>query len=310
MGAAERLVADLAEPIQLSTGRQARIGASIGVAINSDATIDPDRLLQEADHAVFRAKAGGRGRVEVFAPSLRAEVERRAAVEAAVVGALRQGTASVRTRPIVDLRSDQPVGEQLEVAVPGPDGQSWPRVDLLPLTRGTDKLCDLDSWVLRTGVLTRPGDGLMLVPVTGRHLGQGTIVADVTAALDAGLPPRRLMLLVPTDEVTGIRARDALTQLRALGVRTCADSFGADDSGTDRWARAPYDYVRLDGRLLSVGGSTLLLRLTVETANAFGFGVIAPEITTEAEAEVLAAAGCELGLGPLYAGLPASPTPR
>lgn len=307
---AERLVADLAEPIQLSTGRQARIGASIGVAINSDATIDPDRLLQEADHAVFRAKAGGRGRVEVFAPSLRAEVERRAAVEAAVVGALRQGTASVRTRPIVDLRSDQPVGEQLEVAVPGPDGQSWPRVDLLPLTRGTDKLCDLDSWVLRTGVLTRPGDGLMLVPVTGRHLGQGTIVADVTAALDAGLPPRRLMLLVPTDEVTGIRARDALTQLRALGVRTCADSFGADDSGTDRWARAPYDYVRLDGRLLSVGGSTLLLRLTVETANAFGFGVIAPEITTEAEAEVLAAAGCELGLGPLYAGLPASPTPR
>ncbi len=307
---AERLVADLAEPIQLSNGRQARIGASIGVTLNSDSTIEPDRLMQEADHAVFRAKAGGRGRVEVFAPSLRAEVERRAAVEAAIVNALRQSSATLRSSPIVDLRADQLVGEQLEVVVLGPDGQSWPREDLLPLTRGTDKLCDLDSWVLRTGLLSRPGDGTLMVPVTGRHLGQGTIVADITAALDAGLSARRLMLLVPTDEVGGLRARDTLAQLRRLGVRVCADSFGADDSGTDRWARVPFDFVQLDRRLLNFADGTLLLRLTVETANAFGFKVMTPAIATEAEAEVLAAAGCELGVGPLYAGLPITPTPR
>jgi diguanylate cyclase (GGDEF)-like protein len=301
---AERLVADLAEPIRLSTGREARIGASIGVAINSDVTLDPDRLLQEADHAVFRAKAGGRGRVEVFEPSLRAEVERRAAVEAAIVGALRHGTATVRPSPVVDLRTGRPAGAQLEVAVPGQDGELWPRADLVPLTRGTDKLCDLDSWVLRSGVLGQPGDGWLLVPVTGRHLAQGTIVADVASALDAGLPAERLMLLVPSAEVGGVRVLDALAQLRGLGVRICADSFGADDSGTDRWARVPLDYVRLDRRLLTVAAGTLLVRLTVETANAFGYGVIAPGIATEAEAEALADAGCELGLGPLYADLP------
>lgn len=308
---AERLVADLAEPIQLSTGREARVGASIGVAINSDGVVDPDRLLQEADHAVFRAKAGGRGRVEVFAPSLRAEVERRAAVEAAIVAALRRGTATVEVSPIVDLRTALPTGRQLEVAVTGPDGECWPRHELEPLTRGTDKLCDLDSWVLRTGVLAQPDDGLLVVPVTGRHLAQGTVVADVTAALDAGLAAERLMLLVPTDELGGVRVLDALRQLRLLGVRICADSFGADDSGTDRWARVPLDYVQLDRRLLSAAGGGLLLRLTVETANAFGYGVMAPGIATEADAEVLAAAGCELGLGPLYADLPATArTPR
>ena len=302
---AERLVADLAEPIQLSTGREARIGASIGVAINSDAAVDPDRLLQEADHAVFRAKAGGRGRVEVFAPSLRAEVERRAAVEAAIVAALRRGAAMVEVSPIVDLRTSLPAGRLLEVAVTGPGGESWPRHELVPLTRGTDKLCDLDSWVLRTGVLGQPDDGWLVVPVTGRHLAQGTIVADVTAALEAGLEAERLMLLVPTDELGGVRVLDTLKQLRLLGVRICADSFGADDSGTDRWARVPLDYVQLDRRLLSAAGGGLLLRLTVETANAFGYGVVAPGIATEADADVLAAAGCELGLGPLYADLPA-----
>lgn len=174
----------------------------------------------------------------------------------------------------------------------------------MPLTRGTDKLCDLDSWVLRTGVLGQPDDGWLAVPVTGRHLAQGTIVADVTAALEAGLEAERLMLLVPTDELGGVRVLDTLKQLRLLGLPICADSFGADDSGTDRWAQIS-DYVQLDRRLLSAAGGGLLLRLTVETANAFGYGVVAPGIATEADADVLAAAGCELGLGPLYADLPA-----
>ena len=304
VGVAERLVADLAETIPLSTGREARIGASIGVAINSDGAVDPDRLLQEADHAVFRAKAGGRGRVEVFAPSLRAEVERRAAVESAIVAALRQGSASVQVSPIVDLSTGGPAGQRLDVVVSGPDGERWSRAELLPLTRGTDKLCDLDSWMLRTGVLGHDGDGWLMVPVTGRHLAQGTIVADVAATLEGGLAAERLMLLVPTDDLGNVRVLDTLRQLRTLGVRVCADSFGADDSGTDRWARAPLDYVRLDRRLLSVAGGGLLLRLTVETANAFGYGVIAPGIATESDAEVLAEAGCELGLGPLYDDLP------
>ena len=302
---AERLVAALAEPIRLSTGREARIGASIGVAINSDAAVDPDRLLQEADHAVFRAKAGGRGRVEVFAPSLRAEVERRAAAEAAIVAALRNGTASIEVSPIMDLRTSLPAGRRLDVAVTGPGGESWPRSELLPFTRGTDKLCDLDSWVLRTGLLAQGDDGILMVPVTGRHLGQGTIVADIRAALDAGLDAERLILLVPTDDLRGVRVPDTLTQLRGLGVRICAESFGADDSGTDRWARVPLDYVQLDRRLLTAARGGLLLRLTVETANAFGYGVVAPGIATEEDAEVLADAGCELGLGPLYADLPA-----
>ena len=298
---AERLVAVLAEPIPLSSGREARIGASIGVTVNTDLATDPERLLQEADHAVFRAKATGRGRAEVFAPSQRAEIERRAAVQSAIVGAIRDDTASVRTSPIIDLRTDRLAGEELEVMVPAPTGALWQRRQLLPLARGTDHLCDLDGWVLRRGVLTRPGDGWLVVPVSGRHLSQGTVLAEVSAASDAGLVAQRLMLLVPSDEVGAARVLDTLRQLRTLGVRICADSFGGDDSGTDRWTRAPFDFVRLDPRLLDTGAGDMLLRLTVETAHAFGYRVIASGIVTESEAEVVAAAGCELGLGPLYA---------
>ncbi|MFT3970525.1 MAG: diguanylate cyclase [Micropruina sp.] len=299
---AERLVAVLAEPIPLSSGREARIGASIGVTVNTDLPTDPERLLQEADHAVFRAKATGRGRVEVFAPSQRAEIERRAAVQAAIAGALRDDTASVRTSPIIDLGTDRLAGDELEVMVPGPTGALWQRRQLLPLARGTDHLCDLDGWVLRRGVLTQPGEGWLLVPVSGRHLSQGTVVAEVSAALAAGLVAQRLILLVPSDEVGTAQVLDTLRQLRTLGVRICADSFGGDDSGTDRWTRAPFDFVRLDPRLLDTGAGDMLLRLTVETAHAFGYRVIASGIVTESEAEVVAAAGCELGLGPLYAG--------
>jgi EAL domain-containing protein (putative c-di-GMP-specific phosphodiesterase class I) len=167
---------------------------------------------------------------------------------------------------------------------------------------GTEAGCDLDAWLLRhCADLDGSAGAVSTVLVTSRHLGQPRIVDDVGAALDAGLRPRSLMLLVPAlDSLDDVRVLSHLAELRRLGVSVCVDGFGAGASATDQWARLPFDHVRLDARLLGTAASPLLLRLTVETAHAFGYRVLAPDVADDGQLGMLRDAGCDLGQGPVF----------
>ncbi|GAA3626043.1 putative bifunctional diguanylate cyclase/phosphodiesterase [Microlunatus ginsengisoli] len=313
VGVAERLVRAIAEPISLTSGRQAGIGASIGVAINSDGGVDPDRLVHEADQAAYLAKANGRGRVEVFAASLRAELARRAAMERGVLDAVRGDEVTLRRDPILDLGDLTVVAAQLEAVLIDPDGGSLARSEVIDVLDGTESMCELDAWVLRLGASPgsdpRPTAGVAadvelvrVVPITARHLSQPRIVDDVRSALAMGVRPGSLMLLVPAvDVLDDLRVLGHLTQLQGLGVSVCMDGFGAGSGATDRWAQLPFDHVRLDERLLGAGVGPILLRLTVETAHAFGYRVLAAQIADEDQLRALREAGCDLGQGPALA---------
>ena len=100
---ADRIISAIAEPLRLAGGHHTRIGASIGLAISQDASIDPERLLQEADMAVYRAKSFGRGRVEVFDRSLRDRLIRRSIVEDSIETALTDDRVDFTLNPIVEL---------------------------------------------------------------------------------------------------------------------------------------------------------------------------------------------------------------
>ncbi len=149
---ANRLVSALSAPLILTSGREVTVGASIGVAISQDADTDPERLLHEADVAVYRAKAGGRGRTEVFDRALREELDRRGEVQAGVATALRSGELVVGYRPIVRLASREVVGFEAQVSWPRPGATELSRLDIVPAIERSELICDLDSWVLRQAV--------------------------------------------------------------------------------------------------------------------------------------------------------------
>ena len=100
---ADRLVESLHAPFVLSGGQEVRIGASIGLAISQDGRVEAEGLLQEADVAVYRAKAGGRGRTEVFDDVLRAELAARTELEAAIARAIREDQFVVYYQPVVEV---------------------------------------------------------------------------------------------------------------------------------------------------------------------------------------------------------------
>ena len=306
---AERLVAALSEPLVLASGREVSIGASVGVAIAQDGSVDPERILMEADVAVYRAKVGGRGRAEVFDTSLREELDRRNRLQAGLVRGHRgrRPGAAARARPRPPLpRAGRLRGEGELAAArrgrarpgascsPSPSGPSWSAT-------WTPGPCARRSARPRPIPLaSRPG--LLAVPLSGRHLRRGRVVADVLGALAAGqLDPARLVLVVLADDLADDLAVAAhLEELRALGVRVCVDGFGTHEGPTDRWSRLPVDLVRIDPETLSGGPlRTSLLRLTVETAHTFGWEVVGSGVRGTDQAAALAAVGCEYAQGPM-----------
>jgi diguanylate cyclase (GGDEF)-like protein len=305
---AERLVTALAEPVVLQNGREVSIGASVGVAIAQDGAVDPERVLMEADVAVYRAKVGGRGRTEVFDASLREDLDRRHRLQTGLVLAIEAGDLELRHEPVVDLRTRRLAGYEAKVSWPRPGEDELGRAAILPVAERTELVCDLDTWALREAVrqaasippASRPA--LLAVPLSGRHLRRGRVLDDVAGALaSSGLEASRLVLVVPAGDLADdVAVIDHLTQLRASGVRVCVEGFGTHEGPTDRWSRLPVDLVRIDPEALSGGPlRSSLLRLTVETAHTFGWEVVATGVVDADQVAALAATGCEYAQGPM-----------
>ena len=305
---AARLVAALSEPLVVTGGREVGIGASVGVAVAQDGAVDPERLLMEADVAVYRAKTGGRGRVEVFDASLRRELDQRQRLQAGLVRAIAAGDLELRHEPVVDLRTHRLSGYEAKVSWPRVDEDELGRAAILPVAERTELVCDLDSWALREAVrqaacipLASSPD-MLAVPLSGRHLRRPRVLEDVAAALRTGeLEPRRLVLVVEAaDLADDLAVIGHLERLRATGVRVCLEGFGAHEGPTDAWSRLPVDLVRIDPEALPGGPlRASLLRLTVETAHTFGWQVVGTGISDPEQLAVLAQVGCEYAQGPM-----------
>jgi diguanylate cyclase (GGDEF)-like protein len=312
---AERVIAAVSEPMLLRSGHQARIGASVGLAISQDARTDADTLLQEADLAVYRAKSAGRGRIEVFDRSLRERIMLRAETETAIMDALADDTIEVSTHPVVELITGELAGVEVRAGC-WIDGTLTDRPALVADLGRSPAIIELDAWVLRRAatIAARLDDFSTIavtVAVSVPHLVQDRIRTDVEDALAVSrIAPSRLVLMVSATEVTDdVRLMGNLDHLGSLGVRVCLDDFGAGAAPTNKLAQLPVSSVRLDTSLtrpieVITGASSdpsssiaPMLRLTVQTARAFGYHVIAPRLDDSAALVTATQAGCDFGQG-------------
>ncbi|MBQ1161505.1 EAL domain-containing protein [Streptomyces sp. A73] len=100
---ADRLRITLSDPYRVD-GTELRVAASIGIAF-AEPGITPSALMRNADLAMYRAKQAGKGRVELYAPQMQAEVVKRAELAARLRSALHDGEFALLHQPIVELAS-------------------------------------------------------------------------------------------------------------------------------------------------------------------------------------------------------------
>lgn len=310
---ANRLIASISKPIHLETDGTVHVGVSIGVSLGRGGATDVETLVHEADVAVYQAKAGGRGRVELFSGQIRAALKERNDLERALVTAIAEDQLVLHYQPIVHLGTGRVECYESLVRWERPGvGLVFPD-DFLPFAETSDLICELDAWVLQAAVsqlelwnLERGDFALQVaVNISGRHISQHRILNDVATALRLYeiLPPQLVIEVTETAPLDDGVAAENLEALRAMGVVVSLDDFGTGHHSNAQLARLPFDVLKIDRHFVdtSTESARSLLELMVKAAHAFGLRVVAEGVEHQDQLDLVTELGCEYVQGYYFA---------
>ncbi len=310
---AERVSSGMRTPFVIG-GREVTASASIGIVVSS-ADMSALDMLRDADLAMYRAKARGRGLVEIFDQTMREEMQLRLALETDLRQAFVVGEFELLYQPIFELQQ-HPLLHGFEALVRwrhpvrgllSPDA-------FLPVVEEAGMIVELGRWVLRQSchqlrqwdALQPAGQPLsMSVNVSPQQFATPGLVDDVTAALlDSGIAADRLKLEIV--ETTLLRGSETvlatLRQLRELGVALVLDDFGTGYSSLSYLQAFPLSTLKIDRSFVmrmneSEHEPLEIVRTIVGLAHNLGLDVTAEGIETPQQLTCLRQLACMFGQG-------------
>src|SRR3954463_8274779 len=306
IGVAERVAETLREPFHLGGGDEVFVGTSVGIALATQGTEDPDVLVREADAAMYRAKERGGGVYEVFDDGMRARTTRRQETETSLRRALELGELAVRFLPQVELETGEVCGAEALVRWNDPERGLVGPLEFIATAEETGLILPIGAWVLEEACrLSRRWPGLVTaVNLSPRQSWHPDLVDVVAGALErTGCDPGALLLEIGESAVSEDLEASAATlrRLEALGVRLALDDFGTGPSSLRALQRLPVDEVKIDGSLVSALGTDeqagAFVGAIVSLAHALGLRTVAEGVETAAQADALRALGCDLAQG-------------
>jgi diguanylate cyclase (GGDEF)-like protein/PAS domain S-box-containing protein len=308
---AERLQRALAEPFQIDN-HELFGSASIGIVIGGSQYRSVDALLRDADIAMYRAKAAGRGGYELFDPAMHASALKRLTVETELRRAVERKELTVFYQPIVDLPSSKISGFEALVRWVRSDGHVAQPSDFISVAEETGLIVPLTHQVLREACHQVAawqqmfGHPLELsVNVSSKLFTHEDFIGDVEDAIaESGLLPRSLQLEI-TESVL-INHSDVVERnferLRKIGVAVHLDDFGTGYSSLSYLQRYPVDALKLDKSFVARMGSDKdgVGSAIVKLARELGMGLIAEGVETVQHAEQLRRLDCPHAQGYLF----------
>ncbi|MEO0494058.1 MAG: EAL domain-containing protein [Actinomycetota bacterium] len=302
---ADRLLQLIGEPMSVGT-QQVFPSASIGIAIADDDSTVAD-MLRRSDTAMYRAKAGGRGRHESFDEDLRDEVQDRMETEAGLRRALRHGELRVHYQPEVSLRTGRILGAEALVRWEHPTRGLLGPGAFIEVAEETGLIVDLGTQVLfeacEEAAAWDDDDLNIRVNFAAAQLQRNETVGLVAMALKrSGIAPHRLCVEITESAMMGDveQAERILTELKGLGVRVAVDDFGTGFSSLAYLKRFPVDALKIDRAFVSGLGTeedNAFVRSIISLAEALSLDVVAEGVETEDQVDALLRLGCHRAQG-------------
>ena len=312
---ADRIQESLQSPISLGD-HEVVTSASIGIAASSRKYERPEHILRDADLAMYRAKALGKSRQEIFDGDMQHHVLFRLELENDLRGALDRGELSVYYQPIVSISDGSIVAFEALVRWRHPERGMIPPVIFVPIAEETGLVIPIGDWILETAchqmkkwLPNLPADRLvsMHVNLSGRQFRHPDLVENVRATLDrVGLEPNRLGLEITESVVmdNAASAAEMLEQLRSVGVQLQIDDFGTGYSSLSYLHRFPIDTLKIDRSfirdMLSDPKNVEIVRSIAALAHELGMQVIAEGVETGDQLAKLRELGCERAQGHFF----------
>jgi diguanylate cyclase (GGDEF)-like protein len=306
---AQRIIERMSEPYDLD-GHQAVIGASIGIAVGPGDGLRPDRLLRNADLALYRAKGEGRGTFRFFEPAMDLQMQTRRIMEQDLRKALPAGEFELYYQPVINLASNAISGFEALIRWNHPQKGLVAPAAFIPLAEEIGFIVPMGEWVIRQACATAaqwPGDLHVAVNISAVQFRNPGLMQVIVGALAAsGLQPTRLEIEIT--ETVLLQNKETtlavLHQLRSLGIRIAMDDFGTGYSSLTYLQCFPFDKIKIDRSFVKDitenTGSLNIVRAVAALANGMGMTATAEGVETEEQLNRITSEGCTEMQGYLF----------
>jgi diguanylate cyclase (GGDEF)-like protein len=294
-----------------------RVVASIGVSVSVGGRGTAEKLLHEADTAMYHAKSLGGGRAEIFDAALGRQVQQRSIAQRMLESALDDRRIIVYYQPIIDLATGGIAGFEALVRIAANDGSILPPSAFIPVAEDSGLVVPLGAQVLgiacqearRWQAEDRPDTGLSIaVNLSARQFEPGDLTSVIAGMLEeTGLNPACLHLELTETAIIDLHP-DILHQLRTvrdLGVQIGLDDFGTGYASLTHLRRLPLTFVKIDQTFVQGIGTDhedeRIVAAVVDLASNLGLRSIAEGVETDDQLERLRTLGCDQAQGYLFA---------
>ena len=297
------------EPCELH-GHAVIVDTSIGIALAPGDGSDPTELLKNADMALYRAKADGRGTYRFFEPAMDARMKTRRTLELALRMALVNGEFELHYQPLVNLEDRRITCCEALIRWHHPERGLIPPAEFIPIAEEIGLIVPLGEWVLRQAcadAMQWPADIKVAVNLSPIQVMNQNLVAVVVGALAAaGLPASRLEVEI-TESVLMQNSEATLAtlhRLRELGVKISMDDFGTGYSSLSYLRSFPFDKIKIDRCFISglaTGDDSVAIVLAIAgLAKHLGIATTAEGVETKQQLQQVRALGCSEMQGFLF----------
>ncbi len=297
---ADRMIGSFSSPFEIGEHR-VTVGLSIGVAM-ADRGDDPEFVQRMADLALYKAKADGRGRAEVYRDGMIEEVAQRRRLESDLALGLREGQFELYYQPLYTLPNRELAGFEALLRWHHPERGMVPPTEFIPVAEQSGAIIDIGAWVIDDAcrqVALWPDNLYVSINVSPVQLRSANMLQQITEALARHrLAPRRIEIeitetaMVENNEQIAI----ALAGLRALGVRIAMDDFGTGYSSLVHLRDFELDRIKIDRSFISAShtdpNAAAVVRAITTMAREMAIATTGEGVETEDQLANLAECGC------------------
>ena len=268
----------------------------------------PEELLRDADLAMYRAKAQGRARCEIFDHRMRQEAVSRQKLYNDLLRAVKRELFELHFQPVASIPEGEVVGfealirwrdTELGLVFPG---------EFIPLAEETGLVVSIGRWVLNEACRhlhewskKRETKQLWVsVNLSPRQFSRDGFEERLEEVINrSGVDPRRLKLEITESMIVDDHehAGALLGRLRALGVQLCVDDFGTGYSSLAHLHHLPLDVLKVDrsfvSRMGADDGDGQIVETIITLAHNLGMKVVAEGVETSFQLSRLKSFGCD-----------------